>query len=341
MHFISIIIPCRNEENTINETLDSILKNNYPIEYHEIIIVDGQSIDRTREIVNKYITQYNNIKLIDNPVRTVPVGFNLGLAIAKGDIVIRIDGHSYINRDYIVKCIEILDKTGADCVGGPILNKAKGIIGNLINIAQSSTFGVGNASFRKKIKRGKFVDTLAFGAYKSNVFKIIGGYDEDLVRNQDDEFNFRLIQNGGKIWLDPQIQSTYYPRTSLKKLFKQYLQYGFYKVRVIQKRQGFSSWRQLIPGAFVFSILSSLILFPISLIPFCLVTFSYSFVNIIATFNLRSEVNQKRLSYLLLPLIFFILHFSYGLGFLTGLIIFINKWFDKELKDKHFKKGQF
>ena len=127
----------------------------------------------------------------------------------------------------------------------------------------------------------------------------------------------------------------------MKKLFKQYFQYGFYKVRVIQKRQGFSSWRQLIPGTFVFSILSSLILLPISLIPFCLVTFSYSLVNVIATFILRSEVNQKRLSYLLLPLIFFILHFSYGLGFIIGLIIFINKWFDKELKDKHFKKGQF
>lgn len=176
---------------------------------------------------------------------------------------------------------------------------------------------------------------------------------KELVRNQDDEFNFRLVQNGGKIWLDPSIKSTYYPRTSLRKLFKQYFQYGFYKIRVMQKRRGFASWRHLVPGTFVLSLLSLFIfsLYSSSMGFFYLIASSYLIANLLATMwetfkqfidnNEQITGYQSLITISLLPVTFLTLHFSYGLGFLCGLFYFFNKWGDREVKNHHFDKEQF
>ena len=211
------------------------------------------STDGTRDIIIKYQKDHPNIHLIDNPEKIVSTGFNRALNELKGDIIIRVDGHCEIAPDYIQKCLECLEKINADCVGGPTEHVESGLVGKSIKIAQSSFFGVGGVSFRQKVEKGKYVDTLAFGAYKREVFEKFGGYDEELVRNQDDEFNFRIVQGGGKIWLDPSIKSTYTQRNSFTGLFKQYFQYGFYKIRVMQKRRGIASWRHLVPGIFVLS----------------------------------------------------------------------------------------
>ena len=339
---ISVIVPIRNEKQFIGATLDSILQQSVD-KPTEILVADGMSTDGTRKIIQEYQSINPSIHIVDNPEKIVSTGFNRALSIARGKVIIRIDGHASMKPNYISQCLKVLEKTGADCVGGPIFNCSDGIVGKSINIAQSLKFGVGGAAFRSKIKKGKFVDTLAFGAYKSNVFKKIGGYDQELVRNQDDEFNYRLIQSGGKIWLDPSIKSLYYPRTSISKLFNQYFQYGFFKVRVMQKRKGLASLRHVVPLAFILSLFSSFFYYLIYKVkmPFLIVSFSYICLSLMSSFNqlIRNLKNWK--STLILPLIFSTMHFAYGFGYLLGLCYFIFKWGDKEIKDSYFDKTTF
>ena len=339
---ISFIVPIRNEVQFISKTIQSLLNQKTKTDF-EILIVDGLSIDGTREIIKDFQNNYSNIHLVNNPKRIVPIGFNKAISIAKGEIIIRVDGHATIKSDYIEQCLIAFEKTDADCVGGAIRNYSKGIFGNSINIAQSSNFGTGGAAFRKKINKGKYVSTLAFGAYKRHVFNEIGGYDEELIRNQDDEFNMRLIQNKGTIWLDPNIQSTYYPRSTLMKFFVQYLQYGFFKIRVMQKRRGFASFRHIIPLLFVSALFISLLLLSLSSIsfPLKLILVSYVIYLLVATLNAFISSTQNFLSIIILPLSFFSMHFAYGLGSFFGIIYFVNKWKDRETKDSHFNKEQF
>ena len=350
---VSIILPIRNEAKHIKQTIDSILNQNHIDKGFEILIADGMSNDGTREIIEEYIKTNGNIQLIENPEQIVSTGFNRALSNARGDFIIRVDGHSEIEQDFIKNSIKLFKTVDADCVGGATQHIASGIIGNAIRISQTSRFGVGGVPFREGSENGKFVDTIAFGTYKREIFEKIGGYDEELVRNQDDEFNFRLIQNGGKIWLDPSIKSTYYLRNSLSKLFLQYFQYGFYKIRVMQKRRGFASWRHIVPGVFLISLCLSFIFYlaiPLRW-PIYLITFSYALTNILATLweSIKQAMNQDSrksshfslLSFFILPLTYFILHFSYGLGFLFGGFYFWYKWYDIELKDYHFIREQY
>ena len=350
---VSIILPIRNEAKRLKQTLESIFNQNNINQGIEILIADGMSDDGTREIIEEYIKTNGNIQLIDNPEYLVSTGFNRALSTARGDFITRVDGHSEIEHDFIKNSLKLFETVDADCVGGAIQHVASGIIGNAIRISQTSRFGVGVVPFRLGSENGEFVDTLAFGVYKREVFEKLGGYDEELVRNQDDEFNFRLIQNGGKIWLDPSIRSSYYPRNSILKLFKQYFQYGFYKIRVMQKRRGFASWRHLLPGIFVFSLFLSFIFILLSSFtwPFYLITGFYGVVNLFAAcWEIKKQITDQEsrkkshfllFTFLLLPLVYFTLHFSYGLGFNCGFIYFWNKWNNTEIKDYHFNRKQF
>jgi succinoglycan biosynthesis protein ExoA len=339
---ISFILPIRNEENFIVKTIQSIFSQTIEEDF-EIIVADGMSNDGTREIIQELKRENPKIHLIDNPEKIVSTGFNRALNESKGDIIIRVDGHCEIAPDYIQKCLKCLEKINADCVGGATGHVASGLVGKSIKMAQSSFFGVGGVSFRKKVEKGEYVDTLAFGAYKREVFDQLGGYDEELVRNQDDEFNFRLIQNGWKIWLDPSIKSTYIQRNSFTDLFKQYFQYGFYKVRVVQKRRGIASWRHVVPGLFVLGLFTSLSIFfvygnNIPILSLCLPYLSFS---LFATIFELIKTPSNLISVMMLPITFFILHVSYGLGFLMGLIYFWDKWGDIKTKDGHFDREQF
>lgn len=339
---ISILLPIRNENDHIEETLDSIIQQELT-DSIEILVADGMSDDGTREKLQKYQSQYEFLKVIDNPEKIVSTGFNRALSKSKGQFIIRVDGHSKLQSNFIQRCIDIHSQMNVDCVGGSTIHLGDGIIGESIAMAQASLFGVGGVEFRKEQAIGKFVDTLAFGAYRRNVFKTLGGYDEELVRNQDDEFNFRMIQNGKKLWLDPIVKSYYVPRNSFLKLFKQYFQYGFYKIRVFQKRSGFASWRHLIPFAFVMSLIISIWLFMVnwnllSLIPIGI----YLSASILFTSKeIFHKKKRKIISILILPITFFIIHFSYGLGSLFGLVRFINSWGNKEIIDSTFNKEKF
>jgi glycosyltransferase involved in cell wall biosynthesis len=259
---ISIIIPCRNEEKYISQCIDSLLDNSYPKNLIEIIIIDGMSEDNTREIIKKYIEKYPFIKLINNSKKIVPTALNIGIKKAIGDIIIRIDVHSTYTPNYIKRLVLWSKKSKADNVGGICITKpgAETESAKAIALALSHPFGVGNPYFRIGTKEPKYVDTVPFGCYKREVFDKIGLFDEDLVRNQDDEFNLRLIKNGGKILLVPDIISYYHARDSIYKLWKMYFQYGHFKPLVVKKVGGVLTWRQIIPPSFMGSLILALLL---------------------------------------------------------------------------------
>ena len=338
--FISIILPVRNEEYRISAVLDAILSANYLRDQIEIILSDGMSEDRTWMIVEEYQKQYPFILMIKNPMKFVSTGFNLALNQAKGNVIIRIDGHCDISPNYLENCLELLKNNDADIVGGVIETCSIGYIGRAIAIAQSAYFGVGGVKFRdSECKNSSYVDTLAFGAHKREIFSEIGGYDEEMVCNQDDEFNCRAIQAGKKIWMDPAIKTKYYSRSSFIKLFKQYFNYGCFKVRGIQKRRQIVSIRHFIPAMFIIILIGTLILGYFLHQPwfFFLVFFSYLIINILSSIIISPIIP-------LIPLVFlsfWTLHLGYGSGFIWGLIRFIGKWGDRSLKDSHFNREQF
>jgi glycosyltransferase involved in cell wall biosynthesis len=333
-------MPIRNEVAFIERSLGAVLAQDYPADRLQILVVDGISGDGTRDIVRQIIEQRTqslaqesssivhrpssplrrppSIVLLDNPREIVPTAMNIALREARGDVIIRVDGHCEIAPDYVRRCLDALERTGADCVGGPMVTVGETGMAEAVAQAQSSPFGVGGVAFRTGSEEGRYVDTLAFGAYRRELFDRIGGFDEELVRNQDDEFNFRLTQAGGKIWLDPSIRSVYYSRADLGGLWRQYFQYGLYKVRVIQKRGGVPSWRHLVPGSFVLALALGLLL--------SLLTGRFLWLLGVlgpyAAANLVASVWTARRKLRLLPYLppaFATLHFAYGLGFLWGL----------------------
>ena len=338
---ISFILPIRNEVQSIEKTIQSIVSQTIDEDF-EIIVADGNSSDGTRKLLKNLQINNPNIILIDNPEKIVSTGFNRALSKSTGEIIIRVDGHSIIHYDYASKCKQQLNLKNCACVGGLIHPLGNSIFTKIITLATSSKFGVGNSKFHYS-KISCWSDTVYLGAYKREVFEEIGGYDEELVRNQDDEFNFRIIQNGGKIWLDPSIKSSYYLRDSFTKLFKQYFQYGFYKVRVMQKRKGLASWRHVVPGLFALTLLFglSIFLFTGNTIPILSLCLPYLSFSLFATILELIKTPSNFISVMMLPITFFILHISYGLGFLLGLIYFWDKWGDFKIKDNHFDREQF
>lgn len=316
---VSVIIPCRNEESYIAKNIDAILSQDYTGEL-EVIVVDGMSTDQTREIVSQY--QDRRVQLIDNVHQFTPQALNLGINHSDGELFIILGGHAFLEHDYVRKCVSQLtsnDELG--CVGGQIINIFENEIGEIISKAMSSPFGVGNATFRVGGKES-LVDTVAFGAYWKTIHTEIGGFDEELVRNQDDEYNFRLIKAGYKILFDPEIKSHYYVRGAINKLRKQYTQYGYWKVYVNKKHQTITTVRQLIPLFFVLGLILG------TLISLMWTPFLWVFIPAIVVYVLMAIVcgfiqDKSPLKALKIAGVFPILHLSYGWGYLVGLIKFI------------------
>ena len=323
---ISVIIPCRNEENFIGRCLDSILAQDYPKELTEILVVDGMSEDGTRSIIANTINKYPFVKLLDNPHRIVPSALNIGIKAALGRIIIRMDAHNRYEADYISKCVKYMLEYDADNVGGiwVTLPARDTLLAHSIALALAHPFGVGNAHYRIGAKEPIYVDTVPFGCYKREVFDKIGLFDEDLVRNQDDEFNLRLIKKGGKILLVPDIVSYYYARDSLSKVARMFYQYGYFKPLVVQKVGGVLTWRQMMPALFVVSLAGTAIL-SVFLKPFIwlflIVASLYLAANLGA--SVHAAVRKGLKFFPVLPLVFATLHFSYGIGYLKGIWDFL------------------
>ena len=259
--FVSIIIPCRNEEKFIGKCLDSLIDQDYPKEKLEILVIDGGSKDKTKEVVNTYSKKYDFIKLFDNPKNITPTAMNIGIKNAKGEIVSKTDAHTTYQKDYVSKSIRYLFEYNADCVGGIALAKAKSnsLIAKAITLVLSDKFGGGGA-FRTRVEKSTFTDT-AFGCfYKKEIFEKIGLFNEKLKRSQDIEFNLRLNKAGGKVLLAPDIISYYYPKSNLKEFFGHNLIDGFWTVYPLKFKVKFFSIRHLVPLGFFAAILGGLIL---------------------------------------------------------------------------------
>ncbi len=325
--YVTVIMPIRNEAAHIQRSLGAVLSQDYPSSCMEVIVVDGMSSDSTKEIIHGMQSKYPNLRFIENPGIIVPAGLNTALRQAKGEILIRVDGHCEIARDYVKRCVQHLRKGGIDCVGGPIDTIGESYIARGIALAMSSSFGVGSSAFRTIKDRSMFVDTVAFPAYTREAVEKTGPFDEELIRNQDDEYSYRLRKLGGKILLAQDIRSKYYNRSSLKSLWRQYYQYGFWKVRVMQKHPQQMAVRQLVPPAFVLGLLFSglaTVFLPPSLPLFGLVTGLYLLVNLAASVWVASQSGWKYLP--MLPVAYALLHIGYGSGFLVGLLKFADRW---------------
>ena len=317
---VSVIVPVYNEAAHIEGTLRSILANDGAASA-EVIVVDGMSEDGTRRVVQRLAAQHANVRLLDNPHRTVPHAMNLAIRAAHGEILVRVDGHAEIAPDFLAMCrLELDAHPECACVGGAIEYVPEGTHAPAISMAMSSSFGVGNATFRLGGREG-YVDTLAFGAYRKGALMEIGLFDEDLVRNQDDELNYRLIRSGHKIWLSKRIRSRYFGRSTFSKLYAQFYQYGYWKVFVNRKHKVVTTLRQLVPPSFVMGVGSLAVVpmfLPTTYWPLLIVVVAYLFAAL--WFGLRKTRRPRRLAEVMLA--FATLHFAYGLGYLEGILHF-------------------
>lgn len=323
LKFVTVICPVYNEEMFIEKCFNSILKQDYPHDKIELFFVDGRSTDNTRGIIDSLSNDYGFVKLLDNPFKVVPHALNIGIKQSKGEVIIRIDGHCEYPQNYISTLIRFLFELNADNVGAlwNTLPSNQSVKCRSIALATSHNFGVGNSHHKVGVKQIMEVDTVPFGCFKREVFDKIGLFDEDLIRNQDDEFNARIINNGGKIFIIPELVIDYHARDTIGNVFKMYFQYGLFKPLVNKKLGKPATIRQFVPVFFVFTLLNGILLsffFNIFFVLLLLFLSVYLIVSLFVSLNL--VVQNKHVGLLLcLPLIFFVIHFSYGFGYFKGL----------------------
>ena len=322
---VSVIIPCRNEAAHIETTLQRILdQQGIGTEFTlEVLFVEGYSDDETYSVLSKMASSYNFVKVLRNKDQTTPFAFNLGIKNSTGKYVCILGAHAEIAPDYISQCLRTVELHDAGNVGGPWRAEGKSRTGKLIAKVFNDPLVVGNARSHDLGYEG-YVDSVWGGFYKREVFDQVGLFDEELVRNQDDEFNLRVNKAGFKIWQTPDIKYKYYVRDSIKNLFLQYYQYGFWKVRVIQKHKSIASYRHIVPTVFVLSLLVSLVgsiasatfatLFTAIVLSYCL------FVLTVIFRLLGRKVSLK--DFLTMFGVIGAYHFGYGFGFLKGIVHF-------------------
>lgn len=336
MSFISVIIPCFNEEKYISKCLKSLINNDYPKGKIEILVIDGMSEDRTRKIIMKFMKKFPFIKLMDNKARFQVIALNMGIKRAKGDIIIRCDVHSEYPTNYISELVKFHLNKVADNVGG-IWDTKPGentIKAKAIAKAMSNILGVGLSYRSIRGNKPLFVDTVPFGSWKKYVFRKYGEFDKRFLIAEDLEHNIRIKKFGGKIILLPWLKIKYYARENYTKIWKMFYQYGYFKNLVNKKHKVLSSHRQLIPVLFVFIYFLLLISSFFSFIIFKLFIF-FNFIYLSLIFSISLIISFKEKLFSLLPyliLSFTVIHFSYGIGYIKGFIdIFLltRKQFDK------------
>lgn len=310
---VSVIIPVYNEEKYIKRCLDSLIAQTYPREKMEWIIIDGNSSDRTVEIVRRYEDQYPIILLI-NQARKTPISMNMGIKVSSGNYIVRFDAHTQFPEDYIDKCINALENIDADNVGGYVDTKAEGRVGGAIASVLSSKFGVGGSKFRTEKKSG-YVDTVPFGAFRREVFERVGLFNEKLLRSEDNDMNARIRAAGRKIYLDTDIHSIYYCRDSVSGLLKMAMQNGNALFRTFRENPKAMSIRHFIPFVFMLSLIVMpllCLLHPVLKWLFITEIFAYCLLDIY--FSIKNEENAF-ITIWLYPLF----HIFYGFGSLAGL----------------------
>lgn len=320
----------RNEESSIAACIEAVLNQDYPAEAMEVIVVDGDSSDRSAAIVEEIGVRTNGrVRLLPNPARIVPPGLNLAIRAARGEVIARVDGHTRIAPDYVRAGVDALQRTGADNVGGAMTAIGGGVLGDAVARVTSSRFGVGSYFHFGTEERD--VDTVYLGMWPRAVFGRIGLFDEELVRNQDDELNYRLRKAGGRVVLAPTMRSLYQNRQSFRHLAKQYYQYGVYKVRVLQKHPRQMSWRHFVPPTFVAGLIAlsiSALFWAPAAIALVLASGGYLTVTALLGFQLSGADGVR--PWLAAWAAFVIIHLCWGLGFLVGLGRFADRWVGTE-----------
>ena len=326
---ISIICPIYNEEKYIGRFVQSLIEQDYDKSAMEVLLIDGFSTDNTREFIHGIIKDYPFIKLIDNPRHTVPFALNTGIRNSSGKIIVRLDAHCEYPKNYLTRLVSALGALKADNVGGvlrtiPAKNNSLCLA---IALASSNRFGVGDSDHKIGSKEIKEVDTVPFGCFHRHIFEKLGLFDEDLTRNQDDEFNGRIINNGGRIFLIPDVVIEYTARDSIKKMCSMYYQYGLFKPLVNKKLGKPATLRQFVPALFLSGVVIGLVL---SLLwhPFLwLYLFVLLAYLIIGTcIGISSAIKKEKPSLIfLMPITFLCIHCSYGLGYLKGIYNIIFK----------------
>ncbi|MGB2693641.1 MAG: glycosyltransferase family 2 protein [Dehalococcoidia bacterium] len=317
--FVSVIVPMRNERRYIERCLRSLIDQDYPRDRFEVIVVDGRSTDGSHELVESLREELPNMRLMENRGKHTARGLNIGLAFARGEVIARVDAHAAVAPDYLSKSVAALRESGADVVGGPLKTVGDSPVSQTVALALSSPFGVGNAVFRYS-HREQWTDTVAFPAYRRDVFDRMGPFDE-IEGGEDDEFHYRLRDAGGQILLTPAIQPTYYARSSFWELARQYFGYGQAKVVVLSRHPRRTRLRQLVPSAFVLALLVSLIMSAfggVFVLPIAAIGGAYLVASIGASVVLAWRHGWRHL--VRLPFAFLIMHVAYGSGFIVGLV---------------------
>lgn len=336
---ISVICPIYNEEKYISSFIESVLQQDYPKENLEILLVDGMSKDNTREIIAVYSAKYPCLRLVDNPQQTVPYAMNNGIKNAKGEIIIRLDAHAeYPSNYFSVLTRNLNELDGAENVGGVCITLPCNDTAVSTAIAEclSNKFGMGNSYFRVGAKDVMSVDTVPFGCFRKSLFDKIGLYDTDMIRNQDDELNGRIIKNGGKIYLLPEVEIKYFARDKISKVRKMFYQYGLYKPLGNKKLGAPATVRQFFPLLFVLGlVLGGMFCFAFPILLPCYIAVIALHLLIGSIEGIKSANKTGKWSCVcIMPYIFLNMHISYGVGYMKGLYnLILNRSF--EVKSNH------
>ncbi|MGO9114285.1 MAG: glycosyltransferase family 2 protein [Thermoguttaceae bacterium] len=332
---VSVIVPCRNEGRWIAACLQSIFDNDYPKDCLEVLVVDGMSSDGTRQAIEPFAAKYPRLRLVSNEKKITPAAMNLGIAAASGSVIVRMDAHVEYPGNYISSLVNLLAQSGADNVGGicQTLPADDSAIAKAIAVGMSHPLGVGNSRFRIGSAEDRWVDTVPFGCYRREVFDRIGLFDEELIRNQDDELNLRLINHGGRILLSPRIVCKYFARDSLVKLWRMYYQYGYFKPLVVRKVGGVMTLRQLAPPVLLLCLATTALtgLLSLAVLPFpWKFVAPMAFALIAGSYLLAIGACAAAIAHkyglavaAALVAVFPTLHMSYGIGYLQGAVEFL------------------
>jgi len=323
--FVSIIVPCYNEEATIRHLLDAVFAQTYPRRQMELVISDGLSTDRTRDVIAAFQKDHADLSVyvVDNKVKTIPSGLNQAIRESRGEIIVRLDAHSMPIPEYVERCVAAHQAGKGDNVGGvwEIRAGADTWIAESISFAAAHPFGAGDAMYRLNAREGA-VDTVPFGSFRRTLIDKIGMFDETLLSNEDYEFNTRVSESGGTVWLDPAIRSVYFSRSTLGKLAKQYWRYGFWKFKMLKRYPYTLRWRQALPPVFMLSLFTFVVLsLFVGIARYILSAQLLLYISVLGVAGLKMTIEKRKVFLIFgLPCAIMTMHFAWGAGFLWSLI---------------------
>ncbi len=323
---VSVVIPCFNEERFIGQVLEQ-LASQYNHDEYEIVVVDGMSTDRTREVISQFAAANPDVRvrLVNNPARNIPTALNLGIEYASGEVIARMDAHSVPSENYVRRCVEILRDEDVAVVGMPwrIQPGADTVIARSIALAVSHPFGIGDAKYRLPATSGsQLVDTVPFGAFRKSLWRQLGGFNEELLANEDYDFNYRVRQRGGQVLLDGSGHCAYFARATLKELASQYVRYGRWKAQMVKLHPRSIKLRHLVAPGFVLSLMLTSVVgwwWTPAWWALLLILVAYTSLALVCAVQLARRAKAPELA-AAIPLVFIVLHVAWGGSFLLGLL---------------------